>query len=51
MTTGRIDLHQHLVPGEYSEAFATAGGGHALPGWSPAIATGVLSLDIGHTLR
>lgn len=55
MTTGRIDLHQHLVPRGYPEAFAAAGGGHALPEWSPAgalammdehaIATGVLSLS------
>jgi predicted TIM-barrel fold metal-dependent hydrolase len=55
VTTGRIDLHQHLVPREYTEAFASAGIGHALPGWSPsgalammdehAIATGVLSLS------
>ncbi|MEV0119799.1 amidohydrolase family protein [Streptomyces sp. NPDC050844] len=59
MTTGRIDLHQHLVPRVFAEAFAAAGGGHALPGWSPsgalavmdehAIATGVLSLSMPGT--
>ena len=55
MTNGRIDLHQHLVPRGYREAFAAADGGHRLPPWSPAsalatmdghaIATGVLSLS------
>ncbi|NSC19823.1 amidohydrolase [Streptomyces albus subsp. chlorinus] len=55
VTTGRIDLHQHLVPRGYREAFAAAGGEHALPQWSPSaalammdehlIATGVLSLS------
>ncbi|MCD2198266.1 amidohydrolase [Actinomycetospora endophytica] len=57
--TGRIDVHQHLLPGNYLSALRRHGiaeaGGRALPDWSPEaaiammdehrIATGVLSLS------
>ncbi|MFD5093696.1 amidohydrolase family protein [Amycolatopsis thailandensis] len=57
--TGRIDVHQHLVPPPYRDALRAAGitevGGRALPDWSPetaqalmdeaGIATGVLSVS------
>ena len=37
--TGRIDVHQHLLPAFYRDALRTAGiadaGGRAVPGWSP----------------
>ena len=56
--TGRIDVHQHLLPRDYVDSLECHGiaeaGGRALPSWSPEsavammddhrIATGVLSL-------
>ncbi|GAA2629005.1 amidohydrolase family protein [Actinomadura fulvescens] len=42
MTSGRIDVHQHLVPAAYAGRLRdhgiTAPGGRKLPGWSPAMA-------------
>lgn len=40
--TGRVDVHQHVVPGFYRDLLARAGiaeaGGRALPEWSPEAA-------------
>ena len=58
-TTGRIDVHQHLIPDFYRERLAEAGigaaGGRALPDWNPyaalelmdllGIATAILSIS------
>lgn len=46
--TGRVDVHQHVVPGFYRDLLAEAGiaeaGGRALPEWSPEAALETMDL-------